>query len=94
MRPLFYHYDEEWTYKKKYEYLLGRDMLVAPVVREGSVTRHVELPDDQWIHIWSGKEYGKGMHTIDAPIGYPPVFIRKDSKRLMQWMKELQEEFK
>ena len=94
MRPLFYHYDEDWTYKKKYEYLLGRDMLVAPVIREGAVTRECELPDDQWIHVFSGKEYGRGMHTVDAPMGCPPVFIRKSSERLTQWMKQLQEEFK
>ncbi len=94
MRPLFYHYDEDWTYKKKYEYLLGQDMLVAPVIREGAVTRHVELPDDQWIHLWSRKEYGKGMHLIDAPMGCPPVFIRKTSERLMQWRETLLEELK
>ena len=34
MRPLFLHYEEdENTYDLKYQYLFGRDLLVAPVIR-------------------------------------------------------------
>ena len=36
MRPLFYHYDEAEAYTEKTEYLLGRDLLVAPVYEEGA----------------------------------------------------------
>ena len=36
MRPLFLHYeDDAHTYTLKYQYLLGRDILVAPVHEEG-----------------------------------------------------------
>ena len=80
VRPLFFHYDEEDAFKEAYEYLLGRDILVAPVLRPDAKDRQVYLPDDCWIHLWSGKEYGKGKVTVDAPIGEIPVFIRKDSK--------------
>ena len=93
IRPVFYHYDEEWAYSEKSEYLLGRDMLVAPVCREGADRRMVSLPDDKWIHLFSGREYGKGKHEIEAPIGYPPVFIRKEAVN-EQWYKELQEGLK
>ena len=77
MRPLFYHYEEEAAFAEKYEYLLGRDVLVAPVITEGAVTREVYLPEDAWIHIWSGQEFMGGRAVVDAPIGQPPVFIRK-----------------
>ena len=79
IRPLFYHYDEEKAYTEKTEYLLGRDILVAPVIKEGVVSRNVYLPDDQWIHVFSKKSFRGGNFDIDAPIGQPPVFVRKDS---------------
>jgi alpha-glucosidase len=80
MRPLFYHYDEERAYTEKKEYLLGRDILVAPVYKEGDVKRTCYLPEDTWVHLFSGKEYTGGQVTVDAPIGQPPVFIRKNSE--------------
>ena len=79
MRPLFYHYDEEPAYTEMYEYLLGRDILVAPVIEEGALRRTVYLPDDEWVHLFTGDEFGGGTHTVESPIGYPPVFIRKAS---------------
>ena len=80
MRPLFYHYDEEKAYTVSDEYLLGRDILVAPVLKKGAVSRTVWLPEDEWTHYFTGKEYKGGEYVIEAPIGTPPVFIRKSSK--------------
>ncbi len=80
MRPVFYHYDETWSYSDKTEYLLGRDILVAPVLKANEKRREVALPDDTWVHLFSGKTYGKGNYTVDAPLGEPCVFIRKDSE--------------
>ena len=91
MRPLFYHYEEEWTYTEKTEYLLGRDLLVAPVLEKGAAERSVTLPDDEWVHIFTGKEYGKGTRVVDAPMGCPPVFVRKTAINT-EWYKSLQEE--
>lgn len=79
MRPLFYHYDEEPLYTEKTEYLLGRDILVAPVLREGAVSRTCRLPQDLWVHLFTGEEYGGGVVEIQAPVGQPPVFVRKGS---------------
>ena len=91
MRPIFYHYDEEWAYTEKTEYLLGRDILVAPVYKEGANKRFVKLPKDEWIHLFSGKQYVEGTYEIESEIGYPPVFVRKGSK-LEQWQKIISEE--
>jgi len=79
IRPLFFYYDEEKAYTEAYEYLLGRDILVAPVIREKAQTRMVYLPDDEWIHLWSGREYSGGETEVAAPVGEIPVFIRKNS---------------
>lgn len=79
MRPLFYHYEEAPAYTEGTEYLLGRDLLVAPVLEKGAVSREVWLPDDRWVHLFTKEEYGGGDFRIEAPIGTPPVFLRKSS---------------
>ena len=79
-RPLFVHYPEdEEAYNLQTEYLFGRDLLVAPVLEEGVDTWEVYLPDDRWIHIWSGEAYSGGQIRVPAPMGQPPVFYRKDA---------------
>lgn len=80
MRPLFFYYDGEREKNESTEYLLGRDLLVAPVLREGKIKRRVYLPNDKWINVWDEKEYGEGEHEISAPLGTIPVFYKKGSE--------------
>lgn len=79
-RPLFVQYEEDdKSYDIQYEYMFGADMLVAPVYLEDREEWDLYLPDDEWVHLWTGKEYKGGDITVDAKIGYIPVFYRKDS---------------
>jgi len=80
MRNLYTNYPTEDTKDIQYEYLLGRDILVSPVIKPGEENHEVFLPDDVWIDLWDEKEYRGGVHTIASPIGKPPVFIRKKSQ--------------
>ncbi len=81
MRPLFLHYEEDKdSYDIKYQYLLGEDVLVAPVYEEGVTDWKVYLPEDEWVHLWTGNEFSGGYVDIEAKEGYPPVFYRKCSK--------------
>jgi alpha-glucosidase len=81
IRACYLHYENDPELNNlKYQYLLGRDLLVAPVIKPQIIVWKVYLPEDQWIHIWSDKEYGKGWHEIEASIGNPPAFYRKESK--------------
>lgn len=80
MRPLFLHYErDERAYSIQYQYLLGRDLLAAPVIGEGQRTVSVYLPEDEWIHLWTGRTYRGGDIQVDAPLGQPPVFYRAAS---------------
>jgi alpha-glucosidase len=54
------------------EFLIGNDLLVAPVVVEGAVTRHLYLPAGLWYHAFTGVAYD----GVDAPLGMPPAFFR------------------
>lgn len=80
-RPLFLHYPDDpalWTVQD--QYLYGADLLVAPVIEEGAVSRRVVLPGEApWRHCWTGEDFAPGTHDIPAPIGRPPVFYRPDS---------------
>lgn len=81
MRPLFMHYEnDKKSYEIKYEYLYGRDLLVAPVCEEGKTSWKAYLPEDEWIHLWTGDEYRGGDVEVKSELGYPPVFYRKGSK--------------
>lgn len=91
-RPLFVHYPEDRSaYHIQTEYLFGRELLVAPVLEKEACKWRVYLPQDSWVHLWSNAEFGGGEHLVDAPIGYPPVFYRKESeyKRLFRGLAEL-----
>ena len=81
MRPLFLHYeDDPRSYTEQFEYLYGSDLLVAPVWHSGATEWEVYLPGDAWVHLWTGKVYGKGTHTVPAEMGDIPVFCRKGSQ--------------
>ena len=78
-RPLFYHYNDPALAGIQDEYLLGPDLLVAPVWKKGAKKRRVALPNDRWEHLFTGEVYTGGMVTVKAPLGMPPVFFRKTS---------------
>ena len=80
-RPLFLHYEDDLRcYGEQFEYLLGPDVLVAPVWQEACSEREVYLPEGDWVHLWSGRHYAKGDHTVPSALGNPPVFYLADSK--------------
>ncbi len=92
IRPLFFYYDDPSYYNVKDEYLLGSDILVAPVIKEGATSRKVIIPEDNWIHLFTGKKYRKGEYLIEAPLLQPTVFYKEDSNyaQLFETIKEIQ----
>jgi alpha-glucosidase len=82
-RGCFLHYENDSKlYNLKYQYLLGPDLLVAPVIKPNIKEWNTYLPNDKWIHLWTLNEYSGGWSTVKAPIGNPPVFFRKKSRFL------------
>ncbi|HZB44699.1 MAG TPA: TIM-barrel domain-containing protein [Pyrinomonadaceae bacterium] len=79
LRALFFEYPADptsWTIDD--EYLFGSDLLVAPLMEEGSNSRRVYLPPGAWVDYQSGKTYrGAAWHRIEAgPI--PVVLLARD----------------
>ncbi len=79
VRPLFLNYpDETETYTLGDEYLLGEDLLVAPVLVPGQRERSLYLPAGQWRYHWTGKTYsGPGKVTVPSPLHHIPLFVRE-----------------
>ncbi len=80
MRPLFYMYPDDprcWEIEDAYFY--GPDILVAPILYAGQLSRSVYLPKGEtWVGYESGKEYEGGQSVeADAPLDTIPVFVRK-----------------
>jgi oligosaccharide 4-alpha-D-glucosyltransferase len=76
--PLFYQYNDPRSRRAEYQYMFGREMLVAPVLEQNAVSASVYLPDDnRWANYWDDKIYMGGKNVVvDAPIETIPLFIK------------------
>ncbi|MBZ5715143.1 TIM-barrel domain-containing protein [Nannocystis pusilla] len=75
-RPLGLAYPELGVHPSD-TYLLGRDLLVAPVVARGATSRKLSLPPGAWLDWWTGEVLqGDRDVTVDAPLGTLPLFLR------------------
>lgn len=61
------------------EYLLGRDLLIAPVIEQGRIHRSVYLPAGEWWHLFHNRWYCAGTHTMDAALDEIPVLVRHNA---------------
>jgi alpha-glucosidase/alpha-D-xyloside xylohydrolase len=59
------------------EYLWGRDLLIAPVVKKGATSRHLYLPAGIWFDWWSGKKVAGGT-WVDRSVDLAtlPIYVR------------------
>ena len=83
MRPMFYDfYEDKTTWETEDQYMFGPDILVAPVMEEGVVTRTVYLPEGEiWTECFTGKKYAGGQTvTAEAPLEIIPIFFRGEKK--------------
>lgn len=59
------------------QYLLGDDLLVAPVLVEGQTARDIWLPPGRWRDYWSEAEFAGGwLRACPAPLDTLPMFQR------------------
>ncbi|WP_049560539.1 TIM-barrel domain-containing protein [Nonomuraea sp. SBT364] len=59
------------------EYLLGRDLLVAPMTSPGG-TRDVYLPEGEWVDYWTGETHGGGRYlSVTKPLEQIPLYVRR-----------------
>ncbi len=87
MRAMFLDYPNDYTYgiATRYQYMYGKDFLVAPIYqntksdKEGNDIRDgIYLPEGKWIDYFSGEMYegNRVLNNIEMPIWKLPVFVR------------------
>ncbi|HPE68359.1 MAG TPA: alpha-glucosidase [Thermotogota bacterium] len=77
MRPMFFSSEEEQAWEVQDQFLLGEELLVAPVVERQATEREVFFPTGSWVHLFTEEEFGPGKSKVAAPLGTPPVFFRQ-----------------
>jgi len=78
LRALMLHYPQDpacWNIAD--EYLLGKDLLVAPVMNGESV-RSVYLPEGEWIDFWTGEQLTgeRWLKKLKVPLSRIPLYVR------------------
>ncbi|MFC0434346.1 TIM-barrel domain-containing protein [Kutzneria buriramensis] len=79
MRPLFLEFPgDPAAWRVEDAFLLGPDLLVAPVTEAGVRERSVHLPAGaRWTDAWTGEEHEGGQTVVvAAPIERIPLFLR------------------
>jgi alpha-glucosidase len=82
VRHPFLHFPEDTSVRAlRYEFLLGPDLLVAPVLDPGRGTVEVYFPEGSaWTDLWTGADAGAPGEwlAMPAPLGRTAAFVRKD----------------
>ena len=95
VRHPFIHYPRDpEVYGLEYQFMVGSEFMVAPVLDPGKDEVEVYLPAGKWVHVWTGEVYGStknGVHeTVRVPIGEPAVFYREGSGAGSRFRSELE----
>jgi len=95
VRHPFIHYPQDpEVLGIDYQYMVGPEFMVAPVLDPGADAVQVYLPAGEWVHLWTGDRYGMPEHgvyeTVSAPIGEPAVFYKEGSEEGTRFRDELE----
>jgi len=78
IRSLILEYQNDpKTYSAYGEYLMGKEILMAPLWQDTAFQRDIYLPHGTWYDFWDDTTYEGGKTiTYDAPISKVPIFIK------------------
>lgn len=78
VRALWLHYpDDPVAVARGDEYMYGRDILVAPVVEKGAVSRTIYLPRGAWYDFWTNRKSDGGQEIArDVDLSTIPLYTR------------------
>lgn len=78
MRPLVLHYEKDpAVHNLNSEFLVGENMLVAPVVNPGETQKMVYLPEGTWYDYLTGEKLKGNQWLIKAaPLDTCPVYVK------------------
>jgi len=82
MRAMILEYpDDPESIKAESQFLIGEELLVAPVVERGAQLKKVYLPEGEWISFNDGTSRFRGGQWIDFPVTLEtiPLFVKSGS---------------
>lgn len=81
MRPLLLDYPSDpEVLQISDQFLLGKDLLVAPILRPGQTRRMIYMPRGVWFDFWTGQRYsGSQWHSIKVTLEQLPLYQRGGS---------------
>ena len=85
VRPLAFMWPREGGALDRWDqWMLGEDLLVAPLWKSGARQRTVWLPPGQWRSFWHRGEGVEGPTeiTVDVPLAMLPMWVRAGSDLL------------
>ncbi len=80
MRPLFLEFPNDYlSYVVDNEFMVGKSLLVAPILEPGARARATYLPrGERWVELRSGLEVDEGWVLSEAGLDEIPLYIRGD----------------
>lgn len=82
VRPVWWHHDiaSDHAPLAATQFLLGRDVMMAPVLGPAARRRQTYFPEGRWLDVRDGSVHKAGaggvVVDVDAPLGSPPIFLR------------------
>lgn len=77
----------------KSQFMVGTELMVAPVLDPGADAVGIYLPAGNWVHLWTGEGHGsaeRGVYeTVAAPVGELTVFYKEGFVEGMRFREEL-----
>ena len=78
IRNMEYCYPHSGYEKITDQFLLGDEILVAPVIEQGAIEREVVLPEGRWLYLGKEKYNGAQKVKVSAPLGTLPYFVKSN----------------
>jgi alpha-D-xyloside xylohydrolase len=85
VRPLVFRYPDQGAAADRWdEWMLGDDLLVAPVWEVGDRERTVWFPPGRWVDLWDREHVVEGPIEleVDAPLDTIPLYVTEGSPLL------------
>lgn len=81
MRPLVLHYPKDPAVRNlNSQFMVGQQLIVAPVLEPGVTKRMVYLPEGLWYDFWTGEEVQGNSYILrDAPLDVCPMYVKAGS---------------
>lgn len=79
IRPLVLHYcNDKMAQEINDEFLVGENILVAPIVEQGKRIRSIYIPKGDWFDYWTKEEIKGGCNILrEAPLDLCHIYIKK-----------------